>query len=152
MWSRARLFTSSRLRTELLITQSDKDTALNAVLTVYKYDGDVCKLGDYTNEKGSFVSWFRQPGNPMFPGLYDCWHSDGQEYCRYIWVVEGELVCEPLWQMDRTEEHPVLTELSGKAELVADSINAFPAYEYSENLLESYSLDEMINQVNGETY
>lgn len=132
---------------ELLMFQLQK-IGSNQVFTAYAYDGNVYKLGDYSNPKGSFVSWFRIPGNPMLPGLYECWHGGGQEYCQYLSVKEGELTCEYLWHMDRSGESPLLTELSDNKQLVSDSIDAFPPYDYSENLLEAHFInDENIDKI-----
>ena len=132
---------------ELLMFQLQK-SGFNQVFTAYAYDGTVYKLGDYSNPKGSFVSWFRIPGSSMYPGLYECWHGGGQEYCQYLSVKDRVLTCEYLWHMDRSGESPILTELSDNKQLVNDSIDAFPPYDYSENLLEAYFInDETINQV-----
>lgn len=132
---------------ELLIFQLQKG-GFNQKLTVYTYDENICKLGDYKNPTGSFISWFRIPNNSMFSGLYDCWYEGGQEYCQYLVVKDGTLVCEYLWNINRLGESPVLTELSDNKQLINDSIEAFPPYEYRENLLKTYFVNEQnINHV-----
>ena len=54
---------------ELIIVQSN---AVHGILSVYFYDGNLKKYGDYSNPKigqsGLYIS-----DNPMFPGLFTFW-------------------------------------------------------------------------------
>ena len=132
---------------ELLIFKTNMMCS-DDIFYAYTYDGNVCKLGEYSNRKRSFISWFRIPGDPLYPGLYECWHGGGQEYCQYLSVKDGELTCEYLWHMDRSGEEPLLTELYDNKQLVNDSIDAFPPYLYTENLLEVHFInDETIDKI-----
>jgi len=122
---------------ELLIIQQDEN-ALNAVLTVYAYNGNVHKIGDYSNQKESFVGGFRFSNKLEFPGLFECWWGGGVEHYGYLSVKEKQLVFEDLWRMNLTSDTPQKTEISGNKELINESINVFPSDDNTDNLLEMH--------------
>lgn len=133
---------------ELLIFQMS-NAGIKEVLTVYTYDGGIYKLGDYSNPKGSFISWFCVSKNSMFPGLYETWNGGGLEYYQYLSIEDGELICEYLWVHDLTGESPVINVLSNNQELVDSSMDLFPkTFGETENVLEAYFInEETIEQV-----
>lgn len=90
---------------ELLIIQQDSN-ALNAILTVYSYDSDIYKIGDYSNPKKLFLGGFRFSNNPDIPGLFECWWGSGVEHYGYIYVKDRKLFYEYLYYDDRTAEPP----------------------------------------------
>jgi len=81
---------------ELIITQTDAN-AMSAVLTVYSYDGNVYKVGDYSNPKESFVSGFRFSNKLAFPGLFEVWWGGGIEHYGYLTVKKRNLAYEYLY-------------------------------------------------------
>ncbi len=124
---------------ELIIIESDG--VVEALLSVYSYDDNVYKVGDYTDPKIG-VAGLRVSNNSMFPGLFTLWWGGGVEHYGYLTIQEGKLISEDLWYIDRTKDLPYQFELSDNIELVNESINAHPPYDYSENLLEMYLLEE----------
>ena len=131
---------------ELMIVQMNQ-TAHDDVLTAYSYDGEVYKIGDYSNPKKSFTDWFRFSNSPAFPGLFECWVGGGVEHYGYLSVKEGKLTYEYLWYDDRTKEPPQQIEISGNKLLIDESIDAFPPYDYTDNLLETYLVND--NNIDG---
>jgi hypothetical protein len=119
---------------ELIIFESD-DGGRDAVITVYSYDGTVYKVGDYSDPKIG-VSNPRISDNPTYPGLFTLWWGGGVERYGYLTVKERKLIHEHLFDIDRTGETPRLIELSNDKQLIDESINAYPPYEYTDNLLE----------------
>ncbi|MGI6247985.1 MAG: hypothetical protein ACOYJX_01070 [Acutalibacteraceae bacterium] len=122
---------------ELIIIQEDEN-ALNSVLTAYSYDGNVNKIGDFANESTSFAEGFRLSKKTMFPGLFESWHGGGVEHYGYLSLKDGKLIHEDLWYCDRTKEPPHQEVISEDKQLVNESIEAYPPYDYSDNLLETH--------------
>lgn len=132
---------------ELIIIQGNG--VANAVLTVYSYDGNVYKIGDYTDPKIG-VSGLRISNNPIYPGLFTLWWGGGVEHYGYLKIGEGLLKHEDLWYMDRTKEPPQQNEISDDKQLINESIKAHPSYEYTDNLLNMHLInDDNINAIIG---
>lgn len=126
---------------ELLVFQNNSN-GLNAVLTVYAFDGNVYEIGEYSNPKGSFVGGFRISDNPKFPGLFECWWGGGEDYYGYLPIKDGELIYESLWQNVLNTEPPQQIVLSNNKELIDESIRLYPPYESTDNLLEIYLIND----------
>ncbi|MCL1858779.1 MAG: hypothetical protein FWF92_06050 [Oscillospiraceae bacterium] len=120
---------------ELIILKSDMMN--DGVLEVHFYDeSGIYKIGEYHDPK--VAAGYRVSDNPLFPGLFTLWWGGGKEYYGYLTVVESELIYEDVWLMDRTKESPVQTEISNNEQLIAESVNAHPPYDYPDNLLEMH--------------
>jgi hypothetical protein len=127
---------------ELIIAQRN-EKSMDAVLTVYTYDGNVYKIGDYSNPKKSFISWFYFSKNPMFPGLFEYWWDEDAYHYGYLSVKEGKLVYEYLYYIDVAKmEMPQRKWISNDEQLINESIDVHPEYEYTDNLLNSYHITE----------
>lgn len=122
---------------ELIIVQSN---AVHGILSVYYYDGDLKKYGDYSNPKIG-QSALRVSDNPTFPGLFTLWWGGGVEHYEYLYLDEGILKESKLWEVDRTREFPCQRLLSSDKELVEESMNLFSECDDMENLLELYLID-----------
>lgn len=124
---------------ELIIVQVEEEAA-NGVLTVYTYDGDIYKLGDYTDPKIG-VAGLRFSNDEMYPGLFTLWWGGGVEHYGYLTVRDRKLVYEYLWYIDHTidTQH---NEISNDKQLINESINANPPYEYTDNVLKMYLINE----------
>ena len=72
----------------------------------------------------------------MLPGLFEMWHSGGEEHYGYLSIEDGELVYEYLWHNDRTVTPPQETTISDNQQLVDESIKLNPPYDSDDNLLE----------------
>ena len=135
---------------ELLLIQHN-DAGFNAIMWVYSYDdGNVSKIGDYSNPKESFLGGFRFSDNPMFPGLFDCWWGGGVEYYGYFTIKDRKLESEYLWCDDHSEMSGTLSkkEFSNNRQLIDESINIYPPIEYTDNVLEMYEVnDENIGKI-----
>ena len=133
---------------ELLLFQQDSRNALNAVLTVYSYDGNVYKIGQYSNLKGSFIGGFRLSENPLFPGLFEVWWGGGEDHYGYLSIEDGELVYEYLWHDDRTIEPPHQTMFSDNQEIINESFHLHLLDNSTDNLLEIYLINsENIDEI-----
>lgn len=123
---------------ELIIVQSN---AVHGILSVYFYDGNLKKYGDYSNPKigqsGLYIS-----DNPMFPGLFTFWWGGGVEHYGYLYVDEGALKESKLWEVDHTEEFPCQKILFSDEELVEESMKLFSENDDAKNLLELYLIDD----------
>ena len=123
---------------ELIIVQSN---AVHGILSVYFYDGNLKKYGDYSNPKigqsGLYIS-----DNPMFPGLFTLWWGGGVEHYGYLYVDEGALKESKLWEVDHTEEFPCQKILFSDEELVEESMKLFSENDDEKNLLELYLIDD----------
>lgn len=122
---------------ELIIVQSN---AVHGILSVYYYDGDLKKYGDYSNPKIG-QSALRVSDNPTFPGLFTLWWGGGVEHYEYLYLDEGILKESKLWEVDRTGEFPCQRLLSSDKELVEESMNLFSKCDDMEKLLELYLID-----------
>lgn len=130
-----------------IIILKHNGNALNAVYTVYSYDDNIYKAGDYSNPAGQCVTGLCFSNNSMFPGLFECWEAEGVEHYGYLSVTKGKLIYEDLWYMNRTSDPPHQVEISNNKQLINESIATFPPYEYSDNLLEMYPVnDENIDE------
>lgn len=123
---------------ELIIVQSN---AVHGILSVYYYDGDLKKYGDYSNPKIG-QSALRVSDNPTFPGLFTLWWGGGVEHYEYLYLDEGILKKSKLWELDRAGEFPCQRLLSSNKELVEESMNLFSKCDNVENMLELYLIDD----------
>jgi len=57
-------------------------------------------------------------------------------------VKEERLIYEHLYDIDRTGEAQQQIVFSNDKQLIEESINANPPYEYTDNLLEMYPIDD----------
>ena len=124
--------------TELIIVQSN---AVHGILSVYYYDGDLKKYGDYSNPKIG-QSALRVSDNPTFPGLFTLWWGGGVEHYEYLYLDEGILKESKLWEVDRTGEFPCQKILFSDEELVEESMKLFSENDDAKNLLELYLIDD----------
>lgn len=134
---------------ELLIIGKDKNIG---VLSAYAYNNSVVKLGDYYDSKIG-VSALRVSKKADFPGMFTMTWGGGFESYGYLSVRDGKLTLQRLWVTDRTGDTPVNVEVSDNHELVKESMNAFPPYDSSVNILRMYSfkgsnVSEIINAYN----
>ena len=123
---------------ELIIVQSN---AVHGILSVYYYDGDLKKYGDYSNPKIG-QSALRVSDNPTFPGLFTLWWGGGVEHYEYLYLDEGILKESKLWEVDRTGEFPCQKILFSDEELVEESMKLFSENDDEKNLLELYLIDD----------
>lgn len=123
---------------ELIIVQSN---AVHGIVSVYFYDGDLKKYGDYSNPKIG-KSALCVSDNRMFPGLFTLWWGGGVEHYDYLYIDGGELKECRLWEMDRTEEFPCQKILFSDEELVEESIELFSKENDEKNVLELYLIDD----------
>jgi hypothetical protein len=131
---------------ELIIVQSN---ATGGILTAYSYDDKVYKIGDYSDAKIG-IAGLRVSNNLMYPGLFTCWWGGGVDHYGYLTVKEGRLTYEDLWYDDHLAAPPRQKELSGDKQLVKESRDAHPPYDYQDNLLKMYiinvdSIDDSID-------
>ncbi|MCL2766967.1 MAG: hypothetical protein FWD21_04715 [Peptococcaceae bacterium] len=126
---------------ELLIVQMN-GLAMDAVLSVYAYDNDVNKIGDYTNPEEKFLGGFRFSNNPMYPGLFDQWWGGGMEHYGYISVKDGKLISEHLWFDNKAVEPPHQEIISTNQQLVEEAVRVFPSNENSDNLVELHIIND----------
>lgn len=127
---------------ELIIVESDTFTGLNALLTVYKcnYNGEIYKIGEYSNPKGSFTGGFRISSNSEFSGLFEDWWGGGKDYYGYILVDNEELIYEPILCIDNTYEPSQKIEITDNIKLIEELGDIYPPYDSSESILEFYDI------------
>lgn len=123
---------------ELIIIQSN---AVHGILSVYFYDGDLKKYGDYSNPKIG-KSALRVSDNPMFPGLFTLWWGGGVEHYDYLYIDGGALKESKLWEMDRTEEFPCQKILFSDEEFVEESMKLFSENDDEKSILKLYLIDD----------
>lgn len=123
---------------ELIIVQSN---AVHGIVSVYFYDGDLKKYGDYSNPKIGKSALYVSD-NRMFPGLFSLWWGGGVEHYDYLYIDGRELKECRLWEMDRTEEFPCQKILLSDEELVEESIELFSKEDNEKNVLELYLIDD----------
>ncbi|MCL2053795.1 MAG: hypothetical protein FWG90_05050 [Oscillospiraceae bacterium] len=122
---------------ELIIHQVSE---LYALLTIYSYDGNVHKIGDYSDPKAG-VAGLRISNNTLYSGLFTMWWGGGVEHYGYLTVEEKKLLYKYLWYDNHNAESPHLKEISDDKQLISESIEAF-ALDYDSNYHEIHLLNE----------
>lgn len=128
---------------ELVICQVySTDSGTKKLITVYSYDGSVYKAGEYSGQQRSAA--LRISSNPMYSGLFTLWWGGGVEHYGYLTVKEGKLEYEDLWYDDHSpvSQQWQQVEISDDKQLIKESIDANPPYEYTENLFEMYLIND----------
>ena len=126
---------------ELITVQSDSNS-MQGILIIYSCDDIIYKVGEYTNPKLG-VAGLRVSSNQAFPGLFTCWWGGGMEHYGYLTIQDEKLIHEDLWYDDHhVEDSPGLVQISGDKQLIKESMDAHPPYDYTENLLEMYPVNE----------
>jgi len=132
---------------ELIIVQK-KEEGQKSVLSVYSFNGAVFLIGE-CDDPNSYAGAFRITNNPAFPGLFSLRWGGGMEQYGYVSIIEGRLVIEDVWYIDRSSNTPQYVEVSDNKELVNESTLVFSPYGAAGNLLETYpinadSIDKMM--------
>ena len=125
---------------ELIICQMD-NAAYTKDLLVYSYENSIYKIGEFENA-GSYASALCITDNPMFGGLFLLWYGGGVERYGYLSVEDRELKYEYLFYYDRTVEPHNKGIISDNEQLVEEADNAFPPYDYYDNILEMYNIGD----------
>jgi len=130
---------------ELIIINST-GYALKTVVSIYSYNGEVYKMGDYSNPSGSSANGFRFSTNPKYPGLFELYWGYDVDHFGYISIKDGKVSYEPLWNNYKALDPVFYEKLSDNAELIkeAESIYADIKSENAApiNQLVTYNLSE----------
>lgn len=124
---------------ELLVVLSNED---GGILTVYSYNGEIYKMGDYSDSKIG-ISAFVVPANPELRGLFNLWWGGGVEHYGYLFVKDGNLTYEELYYIDRTGDTPEQVNISNNTELIDRASKDFlETDEIGDNILDMYLINE----------
>ena len=99
-------------------------------LTVYKYEGDVIKIGQHDFESGT--SRFLFFDDSAYPGIFYFCVGGGYEWYSYITIEDNELVIEELWNKDFSgiskelgKKRGEIEEISNNKKLIKSSKKAY---------------------------
>lgn len=124
---------------EILVVQSNED---GGILTVYSYNGEIYKIGDYSDSKIG-ISAFVVPENPELQGLFNLWWGGGIEHYGYLSVKDSNLTYEELYYIDRTGDAPEQVNISNNTELIERASNDFlETDKKGDNTLDMYLINE----------
>ena len=128
---------------ELSILQRKNEGQIK-ILSVYSYDAHedgVVKISE-RDDPNSFAGAFRISNNPRFPGLFSCSWGGGVERFGYLSVKDKTLEFEIVWIYDHSIDTFMNIDASPNKELIKESMDAFPPYEYSGNLIVEHNIKE----------
>lgn len=110
---------------EIIIINSNS-YALETVVEVYTFTTEVVKLGEYSNPTGKSLNGFRYSNNSKFPGIFEYYWGYGVDHYRYIYVKDGKVLYEELWNEYHNLEPKFYEKVSSNNELIkeAESIYA----------------------------